>query len=250
MIVPRITPHAFPDDARITFAAHDLQSLSMAEESHAFAAVPLFPLPNVVLFPRAVLPLHIFEERYKAMTAAAIRGDRQVAMALLQPGWERDYYHRPAIESVVCIGTILTHEKLPDGKYNFLLQGHTRARVVREVEGRTYRRATLEPLVETEVMEIDLEAERARLAQIFEHEPLSALPTAPQFRQIIAGSLPTSDVVDLVAFNLIDDLQLKQALLADGDVHGRIARTIDTLAELRPAIPRTPFKMSTNPSVN
>ena len=50
------------------------------------SAVPLFPLPNVVLFPRAVLPLHIFEERYKAMTADALRGDRQIAMALLQAG--------------------------------------------------------------------------------------------------------------------------------------------------------------------
>src|SRR6187399_2949882 len=104
-------------------------SLDDVDSAAEIEAVPLFPLPNVVLFPRAVLPLHIFEERYKVMTASAIRGDRQVAMALLQPGWERDYYHRPAIESVVCIGTILTHEKLPDGKYNFLLQGHTRARV-------------------------------------------------------------------------------------------------------------------------
>src|SRR5580765_8502459 len=90
--------------------------------------VPLFPLPNVVLFPRAVLPLHVFEERYKAMTAQALSGDRRIAMALLKPGWEKSYYSRPAIEPVVCVGTILTHEKLPDGKYNFFLQGTARAR--------------------------------------------------------------------------------------------------------------------------
>src|SRR5687768_2370471 len=69
-------------------------------------AVPLFPLPNVVLFPRAVLPLHIFEERYKTMAADALAGDRLVAMALLRPGWEKSYYGRPAIEPVVCVGTI------------------------------------------------------------------------------------------------------------------------------------------------
>src|SRR5437868_2125854 len=92
-------------------------------------AVPLFPLPNVVLFPRAVLPLHIFEERYKVMTAETLMGGRQVAMALLKPGWAKNYYHKPAIEPVVCVGTILTFERLPDGKYNFLLQGHTRARM-------------------------------------------------------------------------------------------------------------------------
>src|SRR5436189_3401156 len=86
------------------------------------AAVPLFPLPNVVLFPRAVLPLHIFEERYKVMTADALAGRRRVAMALLKPGWEKNYYGRPAIDPVVCVGEILTHEQFPDGKYNFLLQ--------------------------------------------------------------------------------------------------------------------------------
>src|SRR3954451_18070555 len=105
------------------------------DQTHAPAtlgAVPLFALPNVVLFPRAVLPLHIFEERYKAMTADALAGRRLVAMALLKSGWGKDYYHRPEIEPVVCVGIILSHERLPDGKYNFLLQGHTRARVARE----------------------------------------------------------------------------------------------------------------------
>src|SRR5437588_12763063 len=95
----------------------------------ALSAVALFPLPNVVLFPRAVLPLHIFEERYKSMTADVLQGSRQLAMALLKEGWEKNYHGRPEIEPVVCVGTILTHERLPDGKYNFLLQGHTRARI-------------------------------------------------------------------------------------------------------------------------
>src|SRR5579862_5209492 len=99
------------------------------------SAVPLFPLPNVVLFPRAVLPLHIFEERYKAMTVHALGGDRLIGMALLKSGWEKSYYGRAAIEPVVCVGRILSHERLPDGCYNFLLQGVARAKVVGEVGG-------------------------------------------------------------------------------------------------------------------
>src|SRR5437763_16029642 len=83
------------------------------------SAVPIFPLPNVVLFPHVILPLHIFEERYKQMTADALTGPRQIAMALLKPGWEKDYYQRPGIEPVVCVGTIVSHEMMPDGKYNF-----------------------------------------------------------------------------------------------------------------------------------
>src|SRR4029450_2778405 len=95
-------------------------------EHQDLSAVPLFPLPNVVLFPRAVLPLHIFEERYKVMTADAINADRVIAMALLRPGWKKSYSPRPATEPVVCVGRILSHEKLADGKYNFLLQGSAR----------------------------------------------------------------------------------------------------------------------------
>jgi Lon protease-like protein len=220
------------------------------DELNPFAAVPLFPLPNVVLFPRAVLPLHIFEERYKSMTADALQGDRQIAMALLRPGWEQNYYLKPPIEQIVCIGTILTHERLPDGKYNFLLQGHTRARVIHETDGSDYRVATLQPVVETEVLEIDLEPQRQRLAGMFERGPLAALPTAAQFREIIAGQLPTSDVMDLVAFNLLDDVPLKQSILADGDVKRRINTTLGALAALHPAIPSAYFRMSTNPSPN
>src|SRR5687767_2795704 len=129
------------------------------------AAVPLFPLPGVVLFPHAVLPLHIFEERYRAMTADVLRSHRQVAMALLRPGWERDYYGRPAIEPVVCVGTILSHERLADGRYNFLLQGHTRARVVEEVAGGAYREARLERVVQTDADEAGLLEARRGLAE-------------------------------------------------------------------------------------
>jgi Lon protease-like protein len=219
----------------------------------ALQSVPLFPLPNVVLFPRAVLPLHIFEERYKQMTADALAGDRQIAMALLRSGWERDYYHRPAIEPVVCVGTILTHELLPDGKYNFLLQGHTRARIVSErpAGGKPYRVATFEPIIESEILEIDVEPERRRLANLFERGgSLAALPSAAQFRELIASTLPTSDVADLAAFNLIEDAQAKQQLLADGDVRRRIGRTIEAIAGLHPAVPDAYFRMPTNPSLN
>jgi Lon protease-like protein len=232
-------------------ARHGAYNRPMGDDLNPFSAVPLFPLPNVVLFPRAVLPLHVFEERYKLMTADALRGDRQVAMGLLLPGWERDYHHKPAIEPVVCIGTILTHERLPDGKYNFLLQGHTRARVVREVgaTGKPYRLATLEPIAEPQLADSDLHGERRRLATMFEQGRLAALPTATQFREILAGPLPTSDVADLVAFNLLDDVPLKQSLLADGDVRRRIARTIEAVAGLHPPVASSYLRVS-NPSTN
>ena len=62
------------------------------------------------------------------MTTHALAGDRLIAMALLKPGWEKNYYARPAIEPVVCVGRILTYEHLANGEFNFLLQGVWRLR--------------------------------------------------------------------------------------------------------------------------
>jgi Lon protease-like protein len=209
-----------------------------APGASSFSSVPLFPLPGVVLFPRAVLPLHVFEERYKTMMADAVRGDRQIAMALLRPGWERDYYSKPVIDPVVCVGRILSHERLPDGKYNLLLQGQARARVVRENNSTTpYRVAELEPLAETEAPVTDMEAEHERLTRLFRTAMLGSTPVGRQFRTLLAaGELRTQDVADLVAFNYIEDVPLKQALLADGDVLRRVRRTIDALEAAQPAL--------------
>jgi len=198
--------------------------------------VPLFPLPNVVLFPRAVLPLHIFEERYKAMTADALAGDGVIAMALLQPGWEKCYYGAPPIEPVVCAGKILTHEKLPDGKYNFLLQGIARGRVVSEDRSRPYRVGQLELLAEADVMEIDLDNERHRLSCMLGEGCCATLPVVKQFRQMLSGTMPTAEVADLLAFNFIEDVQVKQSLLAETDPRARVERLIAVLQELRPIL--------------
>ena len=195
----------------------------------SLAAVPLFPLPNVVLFPRAVLPLHVFEDRYKAMTADVLAGNRLIAMALLRPGWEKDYYQAPAIEPVVCVGEILSWEQLPDGKYNFLLQGRTRARVMRESKWKGYRVGELSTLPETLTMEIDLEQERSRLMDLFSAAPFGALPIAKQFRELLNGPIPTEAVADLAAFNLLEDIPIKQALLEDIDIPHRIARIVEEL---------------------
>lgn len=224
--------------------------MSNPTDQAVLLAVPLFPLPNVVLFPRAVLPLHIFEERYKAMTADVLRGQRQLAMALLRPGWEKNYHGRPAIEPVVCVGTILTHEKLADGCYNFLLQGHTRATVVREHGQRDYRIAELEPLAETPVLEIDLADERRRLAELFEDGGLLSIGLARRLRELLQSPLPTAHVADLIAFNLLEDVHLKQELLGDGDIRRRVNRVIDSLDLVRTTLQSVLPAGYSNPSMN
>lgn len=215
-----------------------------------FEGVPLFPLPNVVLFPRAVLPLHIFEERYKAMTADALAGKRVIAMALLQKGWEKNYYARPKIDPVVCVGQILSHEQLPDGKYNFLLQGLVRAMIVREIGDKPYRLAHLKPLPETPVIELDLSEQRRRISDALHEDFAAFLPGAQQFMQMLAGPLPTYTIADLIAFHLFDDVALKQSLLAEGDVLRRVERIVDAFQQLRPAKPIGWPRFPEDPSSN
>lgn len=103
---------------------------------------PLFPLPNVVLFPHIVLPLHIFEPRYRRMVGDALGNGRWLAMALLQQGWElAGPTEEPAIHQTVCLGRISDENRLPDGRYYLNLQGMCRARVTEEVASsdRPYR---------------------------------------------------------------------------------------------------------------
>jgi Lon protease-like protein len=227
--------------------------MTPSPEQPDLSSVPLFPLPNVVLFPRAVLPLHIFEERYKAMTADALAGRRLVAMALLKSGWEKDYYHRPEIEPVVCVGTILSHERLPDGKYNFLLQGTTRARVAREAsdaEDRPYRVARLEPIVEIHGLEIDLQDEREHLARLFGATALGGTPMGRQFRRLLDGTARTGDVADLVAFNYVDSVELKQSLLEEADVRRRVRRVIEALEENHVSLQLAYLRQTADPELN
>jgi uncharacterized protein len=199
-------------------------------------AVPLFPLPNVILFPGAVLPLHIFEERYKTMTADALAADRLIAMALLRPGWEKDYYLRPAIEPIVCVGRIARWERLEDGKYNFLLHGTARAKVLREENSSPYRIAHLEKLRENCVPENELAGMRRRLVEMFGSEPLASQPLAEQMNKMIDSSMPTGVVADLIAFHALSQIALKQSLLAETDVVKRVARVISALDAALPVM--------------
>jgi Lon protease-like protein len=107
-------------------------------------ALPLFPLPNVVLFPNVLLPLHVFEPRYRAMVGDALNGDRLIGMVLLRPGYEADYEGRPPVFEVGCAGVITHAEQLGDGRYNLVLRGLERFRITDEETDRVYRVARVE----------------------------------------------------------------------------------------------------------
>ena len=113
--------------------------------------IPLFPLPNAVLFPNVFLPLHIFEPRYRQMVAEALEGDRIIGMALLRPGWEADYEGRPPIYPIGCAGLITFAERHKDGRYNIVLRGLEKFRVVEEEpnSSRSYRMAQVDSILDS-----------------------------------------------------------------------------------------------------
>ena len=112
------------------------------------AVIPIFPLPEVTLFPAASRPLYIFEPRYKAMIADAMKGDRIIGTVLLRPGFEKDYEGRPPIYAIGTAGQIVDFEELPGGQYAITLKGFTRFRVTGEEQGRPYRLARVAPVAE------------------------------------------------------------------------------------------------------
>jgi uncharacterized protein len=117
-------------------------------DAAAFSGVArLFPLPNLVLYPHVMQPLHVFEDRYREMVEDALAGDKLIAMAVLEPGWEEDYDSRPPVSQHACLGKIVAHHRLEDGRYNLLLLGVQRVRIVHELDPpRSFRQASVELL--------------------------------------------------------------------------------------------------------
>jgi Lon protease-like protein len=104
--------------------------------------IPVFPLPNVVFFPKMQLPLHVFEQRYRQMVRDALETERLIGMALLRGDWEKDYYQNPDIYSVGCLGSVAGVTPLPDGRFNILLHGVREYEIEEHVLTQTpYRRA-------------------------------------------------------------------------------------------------------------
>jgi Lon protease-like protein len=106
--------------------------------------IPLFPLPNFVMFPGLRVPLHIFEPRYRQMIADIRESNGIIGMVLLKGNWEQDYYARPDIFEIGCAGQVDQLERLPDGRYNLILEGLGEFRVTRELRDRVYRRGDVE----------------------------------------------------------------------------------------------------------
>ncbi|MCA9075066.1 MAG: LON peptidase substrate-binding domain-containing protein [Planctomycetaceae bacterium] len=185
---------------------------------------PMFPLPNGVLFPHLVLPLHIFEDRYREMTADTLAGDRMLALAMLRPGHESEYSAKSApIYPTVCLGQIVVDEELDDGRYNIIVRGICRARVIDELDtDDAYRVAHLEPLKDVYPAEsTDCWADcRAKLIDAFRRR-FPQLDSNVDLQRAVRDELSLGVLCDLLSSSLVLSPADSAEALMETDVRRR-----------------------------
>ena len=208
------------------------EELSFSAENFG-GRVRLFPLPNLVLFPHVMQPLHIFEPRYRAMLQEALAGDGLIAMAALAPGWEADYDGRPPIHRMACLGRVTSSHRLEDGTFNVLLLGLCRVRIVEELPPeRSFREAKAE--VCEDCCPPHAAAESAALHRRMRDAFLRIAPLLPeaqeQLDQILGNDVPLGVLTDVISYMLDIGVAEKEALLAECDVHRRAERILAHLS--------------------
>lgn len=201
-------------------------------------SIPIFPLPNVVLFPNVFLPLHIFEPRYRAMVGDALNGDRIIGMALLQPGYETDYEGRPPVFPIGCAGVVTHAEPLGDGRFNIVLRGIERFRIAEEDRSKPYRIALVSGLPEDipEGHRAELRRHRHRLEALLA-AAIERAGSEPRF----PPAVPDEDLVNALAQYLDLDPLERQALLEREGVLARCHGLIELL-EMKTIVPGSAWK--------
>ncbi|MFI5317531.1 MAG: LON peptidase substrate-binding domain-containing protein [Myxococcota bacterium] len=183
----------------------------------------IFPLPNVVLFPGTYLPLHIFEQRYRALTEAALASDSVIGMILLRPDADAMDARAPVF-SVGCAGRIVEHRQLPDGRFHLLLYGERRFRIARELApSAPFREVEAELLPEPTFAELAVSAQQAlqRARGALEERMLELVRlTSPESAEALRERMRALDPVLLanaIAFGLDGPMLEKQSLLESAD---------------------------------
>lgn len=189
-------------------------------------AIPLFPLDTAVLLPQQVIPLHIFEPRYRAMVGDVLDSSGQFAVAVYEgDAWKQNYHGNPPVRPMVCLAQIAEHEALPDGRYNLVIQGVCRAKILSHLpaeEGRLYRLAMLEPAIDDKAGEQELEDIRTWVTEMLEDGPLRHLAAAESVLAYVRNEeVPSVAVMELLGFALTTDPEHRYRLLAEPKASAR-----------------------------
>lgn len=194
--------------------------------------LPIFPLPDVTFFPHTMLPLHVFEARYRAMITDALARDRKIAVVRLKPGFESSYAGKPPVFPVAGAGEIVSWERLATGRYNILVKGEWRVRIERELPTDTlYRIVTAQPLDDVEPTG-DVSPALARIRDLC-GRLLQALDRPSDLLDAaLAADQKPGVIADRIAAAVVPDPDLRQELLETREVARRLERLGGALQDL------------------
>jgi len=193
----------------------------------AVKRLKVFPLPSVVLLPGSAAPLHIFEPRYRAMVKDALEGDSLVAIAQVMPGQES--LSQPALEEMLCIGTITMSEALEDGRYTLVLVGIARARIIRELaQTRLYREVEAELIEDQPVEEGGDASLRRAVVELVARVPTQVGQRVAQVTSRVTGGA----LADVVASTFMQDPAQRYEVLCETDVGLRMELVTEELLSL------------------
>jgi uncharacterized protein len=194
--------------------------------------VPIFPLPDVTFFPHTLLPLHVFEARYRAMVIDALERDRRLAVVKLRPGYEATYAGKPEVHPVAGLGEIVSCERLSTGRYNILLRGESRVRLEQELPSDTLYRLVRGRRLADKEPSTDVAPALARIRAACK-TLLSALSRpADLLDTALAEGQATGVIVDRVAAAVLPDADTRQRLLEMLDVGARVTTVADAIEAL------------------
>lgn len=214
----------------------DLSSLDLKDVCNLrdfSGVIPLFPLSTVVFFPNTLLPLHIFEPRYKHMVSDVIKSERIIGMALLKPGWEANYYGNPEVFDVVGMGRIVSSESFKDGRVNIVLYGLKRVKIVEITKDMPYRLARVEIMENTRCTSDEIY--RSKIEELITKWNFALDEKQKAHRISINTRLPLESLTDALATLIFSNVFDKQSLLEEPSVEKRaevIIRDLQTRLDI------------------
>lgn len=199
----------------------------------ALTSLPIFPLPNCVLLPGGLMPLHVFEPRYRDLTRDCLAGTQLMAVARLRPGFETAYYGRPPVYERCGVGRIICSEELPDGRYALLLRGLARVEIARELPTeRSYRLVEARVLPDASCDLTDARDHHRRLIKLCDRLAEVIDQGGSQLRDLVRSFESPGACADAVAAALIMDADERQEILESCDPMVRLQRTLGHVSHL------------------
>ena len=198
------------------------------DQSQAPERLPIFPLPNVLLFPNMVLPLHIFEERYKRMVSDCLQGDRYLGLFLLRRGWVEEGA-TPTPYDIGGMGRITRAVRYPNGSMDILLSGLARVHVLRYIQQKPYLIAEVEMWSDEPDDSEGMEALTRRMVGLFERFVTAKVGEGHELLKNLKLLSSPIDLLHLVVTNMPLDVHQKQEILNLRPIDERITMMITFL---------------------